>query len=461
MAGSKKLRMGAMLERVDEVFGAARDVPRRGASLKHTLRDVLMAGLAVFVFKAPSLLQFERRWRGEGTRFDNLRRLFGIERVPSDETLRQRLDAVEPTFLGRAFRVLFAVAQRARMLRHFQLEDGGYLLAVDGTGLYTSKAIACATCCVRRRRSGEEYYHYMVQGALVHPDHRQALMPSGPEFVCKEDGADKNDCEQRALQRYLMRFRREHPHLKVTVVLDGLFPNTPTVLLLLRLNLHFVIVAKRGSCPQPFADFESYRRGAFDDPDVAGRRIGRTVEYARRVRLTQARDAPRLTMVRTWEPARRRSRRDPPGVSKWAFLSDRPLPDGDAAASRALASLIAILGRTRWKIENHVFKTLKEQSGCNMKHNYGHGRRHLWQALTLLMLVAFQLDQLQTLGSSVFQAALRREDGRPSYLWRSMHSHLLAVPLRDWDMLFGLIGEPERWAVAVMPSPAGADPPAP
>ena len=29
MAGSKKLRMGAMLERVDEVFGAARDVPRR------------------------------------------------------------------------------------------------------------------------------------------------------------------------------------------------------------------------------------------------------------------------------------------------------------------------------------------------------------------------------------------------------------------------------------------------
>ena len=32
-----------------------------------------------------------------------------------------------------------------------------------------------------------------------------------------------------------------------------------------------------------------------------------------------------------------------------------------------------------------------------MKHNYGHGRHHLWQALALLMLVAFQLDQLQTL----------------------------------------------------------------
>ena len=52
-------------------------------------KEGAMAGLAVFVFKSPSLLQFERRWRGEGTRFDNLHRLFGIDEVPSDETMRR------------------------------------------------------------------------------------------------------------------------------------------------------------------------------------------------------------------------------------------------------------------------------------------------------------------------------------------------------------------------------------
>ena len=56
-------------------------MPRRDASLKYSLRDVLMAGLAMFVFKAPSLLH-------------------------------------------RVFRVLFALAERAGMTRHFLIDRG-------------------------------------------------------------------------------------------------------------------------------------------------------------------------------------------------------------------------------------------------------------------------------------------------------------------------------------------------
>ena len=35
------------------------------------------------------------------------------------------------------------------------------------------------------------------------------------------------------------------------------------------------------------------------------------------------------------------------------------------------------LGRSRWHIEKHVFKTLKSQGGYHFEHNYRHGDRHL------------------------------------------------------------------------------------
>ena len=233
MAISKTLTMDSMLARIDSVFTQAQDVPRRCASLKYSLREVLIAGLADFVFKFSSLLQFETYWKGRDMKLDNLGRLFGIEEVLSDETMRSCLDVINPKFLTRVFRLLLSVVQRTRLLRrYFLVGNQYYLLAIDGTGLYSTKTISCSTCCVKKRRSADEYYHRMVQGALVHPDHRFVLMPSSPEFICREDGANKNDREMKALHRYLLRFRREHPHLKVIVILDGRFPHQPIVRLL-------------------------------------------------------------------------------------------------------------------------------------------------------------------------------------------------------------------------------------
>jgi len=45
-------------------------------------------------------------------------------------------------------------------------------------------------------------------------------------------------------------------------------------------------------------------------------------------------------------------------------------------------------GRTRWKTENENNNTLKNH-GYNMKHNFGHGEKHLSQLLLTLNLLAF------------------------------------------------------------------------
>jgi len=53
-------------------------------------------------------------------------------------------------------------------------------------------------------------------------------------------------------------------------------------------------------------------------------------------------------------------------------------------------------GRARWKIENETFNTLKN-GGYNYSHNYGHENKNLCSVLTMLMLLAFLIDQVQFL----------------------------------------------------------------
>ena len=61
-------------------------------------------------------------------------------------------------------------------------------------------------------------------------------------------------------------------------------------------------------------------------------------------------------------------------------------------------------GRARWKIENETFNTLKNQ-GYNFEHNYGHGNKNLCSVFTLLMMLAFLIDQVQELCCALYKAA--------------------------------------------------------
>ena len=58
-------------------------------------------------------------------------------------------------------------------------------------------------------------------------------------------------------------------------------------------------------------------------------------------------------------------------------------------------------GRSRWKIENETFNTLKNL-GYNLEHNYGHGKKHLSTVFATLTMLAFLIDQVQELSCPPF-----------------------------------------------------------
>ena len=185
------------------------------------LVDALMSGFAMFSLKDPSLLAFDQR----RAKPENLRQVFGIEKIPSDTQLRVILDEVKPEELRPLFKAVFQQLQRGKVLEKMTFMGQYYLASIDGTGYFSSKTVHCETCLQRQnRRTGEiTYSHQMLGVALVHPDEK-AVIPLAPEPIIKQDGQEKNDCERNAAKRLLAKLRQDYPRLPLIIIEDALTP---------------------------------------------------------------------------------------------------------------------------------------------------------------------------------------------------------------------------------------------
>ena len=97
-------------------------------------------------------------------------------------------------------------------------------------------------------------------------------------------------------------------------------------------------------------------------------------------------------------------------------------------------SLIMKGGRSRWKIENQTFNTLKNQD-YEFEHNYGHGQKYLATVLAMLMMLAFLIDQVQEYGCAFFQAARQRFHSRTS-LWIKIKGLFTEFFIENWEVLW-------------------------
>jgi hypothetical protein len=143
----KSLSADALFALVRKAFATLGD--HRPGTPDITLSDALMSAFAMFSLKAPSLLAFDKE-RAE----DNLHRIYGIERVPCDTSMREILDPVAPAALRPVFKQVFTHLQRRKVLNEMEFVQGHYLLALDGTGYFSSNQLHCASCLETHHRNG-------------------------------------------------------------------------------------------------------------------------------------------------------------------------------------------------------------------------------------------------------------------------------------------------------------------
>jgi hypothetical protein len=324
-----------------------------------------------------------------------LQMIFHMQDVPADTTMRETLDPLDDEQLRPAFRNIFTSLQRDGGLQKLSFLNGYYLLALDGTEYFSSHEIHCPQCCEKHHADGTVTYHHQLLGAaIVCPGHKEVI-PLMPEPIFKQDGETKNDCERNALKRFLPKFRQDHPHLPVIVTLDALYANGPVIRDLRKNFVEWIIRVKQDGNKFLFKQVEQLARQGlteeFEGVDSDG--VFRHYRLSHNVPLNESNTDVRVDFLDVEEPT---------GGDAWrhfTFILEPLLGLCRPQAERWMQS-----GRTRWKIENETFNTLKNQ-GYHLEHNFGHGYRNLSVVLVMLMMLAFLIDQTQQLCCPLFAAA--------------------------------------------------------
>ncbi len=369
-----------------------------------SLTDALMSAFAMFSLKSPSLLAFDKE-RVEG----NLQTIYGIAHAPCDTYMRELIDPVSPEALRPVFQGVFRQLRRGKALEPMLFLNGAYLLALDGTGYFSSKTIHCTSCLQKVHRNGSiTYYHHMLGAAIIHPDLR-AVIPFMPEPIVKQDGTTKNDCERNAAKRFLVKLRQDHPHLNFIVTEDSLSSNAPHIETLHDHGCHYILGVKEGDHAYLFTQVQ------------AAEEAGRLTTYARHDRaagvehrfrfinampLNASRADVRVNFIEYWEIGK-------DTVQHFSWVTNIRV------STRNVYKLMRG-GRARWKIENETFNTLKNQ-GYNFEHNYGHGEQNLSVVFATLMMLAFLVDQTQQLCCALFRAVWAKL-GSKRLVWERMRA---------------------------------------
>ena len=158
------------------------------------MADFGLSAFAMFFMQSASFLSFQRTLeKGHGR--SNCQTLFGIEKIPSDNYIRDKLDDAAPSLLTPCFEDMERLLREPAMREAFGRLGDRTPIALDGSEYFCSYKITCPHCLTRKRSNGKvESYHTLLAATVVAPGHSK-VVPLAPEFIAKQDGAEKQDCE--------------------------------------------------------------------------------------------------------------------------------------------------------------------------------------------------------------------------------------------------------------------------
>ena len=314
---------------------------------RYLISDCVLSVLAMFWFKQPNLFCFVQRCQ-QPMFLRSVQQLFQLSAIPSDTTIRRRLDELPPAALGEFFSEVFRYAQRQKLLEPFRSSlDGLLLLAVDGTGGVSSTKIHCDSCLQKRTRRSESlaeetgpvvvYSHQTLGATLVHPE-EATVLPLGPEAIAGRDAAGEQDTEFKAAFRWLTRFRRTHPKLAVVFLGDALYANGPFFKALNEHNMKYMIRVK----PHKKDAEHAYLARPGIAWSASQTKTGMHSRLLRDEPLNQAHSQLRVSVLQQYDAQGK--------VSEW--ITNREL-----TADQVEPAIVE--ARSRWRIENASFQTLK------------------------------------------------------------------------------------------------------
>jgi len=367
--------LASLLSGLKAVCAAFPD-PRKGRIGNIAMADFGLSAFAMFFMQCASFLSFQRTLeKGQGR--SNCQTLFGIEKIPSDNYIRGMLDEADPALLDPCFERVEQLLHEPALNEAFGRLGGRMLIALDGTEYFCSQKIGCPHCQTRKRSNGKvESYHSMLCATGVAPGHSK-VAPLAPEFIVKQDGAEKQDCERNAVKRWLMKHSARLKSLSPVYLGDDLFACQSVVERITSNGDDFIFTCKEASHK---ALYDFIDGCAFERHEVKIRK-GKTHEihryrFIKKVPLRDGKDA----VLANWISFQILNAKGEV-TYKTALVTS-------LTVSKANVAEIVVCGRARWKIENQSFNVLKNH-GYELEHNFGHGENYLAMTLAALNLLTF------------------------------------------------------------------------
>lgn len=414
-----------LVERWRAVAGGLPD-RRTGDNASYSMADFALSAFAVFFTQSPSFLSFQQNMEKVQGR-NNARSLFGVERIPCDNQIREMLDPVQPAELFSLFDDLHQGFAEAGLLENMRAVEKTQLIALDGTWYFSSQKIQCENCsCLRHADGTRTHYHSAITPVIVSPGHAQ-VVPLRPAFIHPQDGVEKQDCEINAAKRWLAAHAERYATGNDTLLGDDLYAHQPFCRQVLLHNFHFLFTCK----PSSHTYLTGWVEGLAQNGQVrqlkARQRNKRKqwenhqYRWANQVPLTDSDDALKVNWCEVIV-----TNDDGQTLSRNAFITDWEITADN------VCGLVAA-GRSRWKIENENNNVLKTK-GYHLEHNFGHGKKHLSSLFLTMNLLAFGLHTLLEVTDTHYRLVRTAVGAR-----RKFFQHLEALTaywfFQNWDRL--------------------------
>ena len=392
------------LKRFDSLVGELKHTlagladKRTGENTQYSMETIGLSAFSVFFTQSPSWLAHQRAMEQNKGK-SNAQTLFQVEKIPSDNHIRDMLDPVEPQAVYPVYDRVYEAFREQGILDTFRAVHDTELIALDGTWYFSSqsKNVHCKNCSTIEHKNGEiTHYHSAITPVIVGPGKPYAI-PLRPEFIVPQDGHNKQDCEINAGKRWLDKNGEFYNTGNQTILGDDLYAHQPFCRRVLRNNYHFIFVCKPDSHKHLYEWVDLLQPACAEHADRPNTGI-HTVEirvknkknqwedhvyrYANNVPLVEGEGALKVNWCEVTITRKGKQ------TYHNAFITDWKITDKNVAG-------IVAAGRARWKIENENNNVLKNR-GYHLKHNFGHGKEHLSSLLATLNILAFLFHSFLT-----------------------------------------------------------------
>jgi len=373
-------------------LGDVRD-PRQSGRAVFPIKVLLLLGVLMFLSHCGSRNHFNDNVRDALEMAKTLARLLGceLEALPHMDTLEKVLRLIQPEDLEQ----LLAKMIR-RLIRMKALDDwrvaGQFLLAIDGTGLYSFRTRHCAQCIETHHDSGTITYSHKLLVAFIVSDNGYAL-PIACEFIENPGPVyNKQDCETKAFHRLEPKLKRLYPQTPFWLLLDALYADQNVMRPALNNAWDLAITFQDSDMPALWTEAQSLL--ALCPGQYAKITLPKD-EGTREIRWINDLEYEGLKLSAIFQVEKDK---DGNVIRQFAHLIGRPIDHPHAWQ-------VAAAARLRWRCENEGFNVLKN-GGFALEHVYSHNPVAA-KSYLLLLLTAHIVQQLLTRGrlGTVFKNA--------------------------------------------------------